>query len=478
MAPWWRNALVYQIYPLSFQDSNGDGLGDLPGVTQRLGHVRSLGADAVWLSPIYPSPLADGGYDVSDYCDVHPRLGTLADLDRLVAEAHRLGLRLLLDLVPCHTSIEHPWFREHPDRYVWSDGGPANNWVSAFGGSAWSRDERTGRWYLHSFYPEQADLDWHNPEVARAMGDVVRFWLERGVDGFRVDAVDRIWKDEALRDDPPGYEPSPLRLRREEMERLRVHSRLAAGIERPLGELRRGAGDALLVGELWVPTVDLPRFLEFFDLAFAFEFLFADWSDLPRLGRVIEEAAGLERAAWVLSNHDFDRLAARLGSELCAAAAVVQLTLPGASFVYQGDEIGMLNGPPLPQPHDRASRDGSRHPMQWDGSPGGGFSTGRAWLPPVDPERRNVADQEHDPRSLLGLYRRLCELRRGLVGRLELLQAEDGLLSFRRGSHIVSANLSGQPLPAAARGEIVLSTVAAPSRHDLAAHEARIEELG
>ena len=203
--------VVYQIYPRSFQDSDGDGEGDLRGLVERLDHVAALGADAIWLSPFYPSPLADGGYDVADYRDVDPRFGTLADADALIAAAHERGLKVLFDVVPCHTSIEHPWFREHPDWYVWSDrDGPQNNWLATFGGPAWSRDPVSGRWYLHSFYPEQPDLNWRNPEVPKAFGDVLRFWLDRGVDGFRIDALDRILKDPELRDDPPANGPPPL----------------------------------------------------------------------------------------------------------------------------------------------------------------------------------------------------------------------------------------------------------------------------
>ena len=193
----WREGVVYQVYPRSFADSDGDGVGDLEGIRQRLDHLRWLGVDALWLSPVYPSPLADWGYDVSDYTDIDPRLGSLESFDRLLAEAHDRDLRLLMDLVPCHTSIEHPWFREHPDWYIWADSGdgPPNNWTSAFGGPAWERDTSTGRWYLHSFYPEQPDLDWHKPVVVEAMQDVMRFWIERGVDGFRLDAIDRLVKD-------------------------------------------------------------------------------------------------------------------------------------------------------------------------------------------------------------------------------------------------------------------------------------------
>ena len=208
--PWWADAVVYQIYPRSFQDSDGDGVGDLRGVIARLDHLAWLGVDAFWLSPIYPSPLADMGYDVADYTAVAREYGTLADFDELVARAHDRGIRVLLDLIPSHTSIEHPWFREHPEWYFWSDDRPPNNWVASFGGPAWTRDERTGRWYLHSFYPEQPDLNWRNPEVRAAMAGVVRFWIARGVDGFRVDAIDRVMKDEALRDDPPATEPFGL----------------------------------------------------------------------------------------------------------------------------------------------------------------------------------------------------------------------------------------------------------------------------
>ena len=212
---WWRDAVVYQVYPRSFQDTDGDGVGDLRGVIERLDHLAWLGVDALWLSPIYPSPLADGGYDVSDYDSVDPRLGSLGDFDALVEAAHARGIRVLLDLVASHTSIEHPWFREHPDRYVWAEGGPPNNWLAAFGGPAWSRDERTGRWYLHSFYPEQPDLDWRKPEVREAIGEVIALWRGRGVDGFRLDAAERLLKDPELRDDPPATEPFPLPLRPE-----------------------------------------------------------------------------------------------------------------------------------------------------------------------------------------------------------------------------------------------------------------------
>jgi alpha-glucosidase len=409
---WWQQAVVYQIYPRSFEDSDGDGIGDLRGIAQRLDHLVYLGVDAFWLSPIYPSPLADFGYDVSDYTDVDPVFGSLDDLDTLVAEAHARGLRVLLDLVPSHTSIQHPWFHEHPDWYIWSPvDGPPNNWRAAFGGSAWSRDERSGRWYLHTFYPEQPDLDWRNPEVVAAMQDVVRFWLGRGVDGFRVDAVNAMVKDAELRDDPPASGQFPLPLVGESAELDHVYSANRPEVVEALAALREAAGDALLVGEVYLPTAEYPRYLEYFDLVFAFELLFSPWEE-EALRAAIEPAKALKRVAWVMSNHDFDRLATRVGEENLREAAELLLTLPGAAFIYQGDEIGLPNGPGADPPYDRAGRDPMRHPMQWDGSPNGGFTTGHPWLPPIDPQERNVKAQRADPDSLLNHYRRLIQSRR------------------------------------------------------------------
>ena len=410
-APWWRSAVVYQIYPRSFQDSDGDGVGDLRGVTQRLDHLVYLGVDALWLSPIYPSPLADFGYDVSDYTAVDPRLGTMEDFDRLVGAAHERGLRLLLDLVPCHTSIEHPWFREHPDWYIWSPvDGPPNNWTAAFGGRAWSRDGASGRWYLHTFYPEQPDLDWRNPELVEAMQGVVRFWLDRGVDGFRLDAVNVIVKDAELRDDPPASGAFPLPLVGENATLDHVYSGNRPEAIDALGAIREAAGDALLVGEVYLPTAEYPRYLEVLDLVFAFELLFAPWES-RRLQEAIEPALELARVAWVRSNHDFPRLASRLGPEHVREAATLLLQLPGTAFVYQGDELGLPDGPGADPPFDRAGRDAFRHPMQWDASPGGGFTTGTPWLPLIDPQERNVEAQRGDPGSVLEHYRRLISAR-------------------------------------------------------------------
>ena len=429
----------------------------LRGITQRLDHLSYLGVDALWLSPIYPSPLADFGYDVSDYTEVDPAFGSLEDLDELLRQAHARELKVLLDLIPSHTSIEHPWFREHPDWYIWSPvDGPPNNWKAAFGGPAWSRDERSGRWYLHTFYPEQPDLDWRNPEVVAAMQGVMRFWLDRGVDGFRVDALNVVMKDDRLRDDPPASWTSPLPLVGEAAELDHVYSGNRPEVVDVLTALREAAGGSMLVGEVYLPTSEYPRYLEHLDLVFGFELLFSAW-DAELLRAAIGPAAELERVAWVLSNHDFDRLATRLGPENIRAAALLLLTLPGTAFVYQGDEIGLPNGLGSDPPYDRAGRDRLRHPMQWDASPAGGFTTGGPWLAPIDPEVRNVEDQRSDPRSLLRFYGELIALRRELGGGFRLLPAEPGVIVFERGRHIVAVNTSNDEQPAPP-GEIILAT--------------------
>jgi alpha-glucosidase len=444
---WWQEAVVYQVYPRSFQDSDGDGVGDLRGIIERLDHLAYLGVDALWLSPIYPSPLADFGYDVSDHTAVDPQLGTLADFDALVTEAHERGLRVLLDLVPSHVSIEHPWFREHPDWFIWSPvDGPPNNWRAAFGGHAWSRDERSGRWYLHTFYPEQPDLDWRNPEVVEAMQGVVRFWLERGVDGYRVDAVNVVVKHAELRDDPPATGRFPLPLLGEHAELDHVYSGNRPEVGEALAALREAAGDALLVGEVYLPTADYGRYLEHLDLAFGFELYFSPWQ-AERLRAAIEPAAELGRVAWVLSNHDFSRLPSRFGRENARAAATLLLTLPGPAFVYQGDEIGLADGPGADPPYDRAGRDPYRHPMQWDAGPNGGFTGGRPWLPAVDPGERNVEAQRGDPDSMLEHYRRLIALRPKLGSGFRLLDPEPGVLAYERGERTVAINTTAEPRP-------------------------------
>jgi len=450
---WWQDAVIYQVYPRSFQDSDGDGTGDLRGVEQRLDHLAWLGVDALWLSPFYPSPMHDFGYDVADYKGVDPVFGTLEDFDSLVAAARERGLRVLLDLVPCHTSIEHPWFREHPDWYIWAD--EPNNWMSAFGGPAWSR--LNGRWYLHSFYPEQPDLDWRNPEVIAAMQDALGFWVDRGAAGYRVDAIDRLLKDPELRDDPPASEPFGLPLSDDEKRFALTHSRNAPDTPAALARIREAVGDNLLVGEVYLPSAKWQPYLEHLDAAFAFELLHASW-DAATLRAAIEATTRRPGAAWVLSNHDFGRLATRFGAENARSAAVMLLTLPGPAFLYQGDEIGLGDGRGGERTYDRAGRDRYRHPMQWDASPTGGFTTGEPWLPPVDPERTNVEAQREDPRSTLSLVRDLLTLRRLLGDELELLDAAAGVLAYRRGDHTITINTTAEERPAPVDGDLVLET--------------------
>jgi glycosidase len=459
---WPRDAVVYQVYPRSFQDSDADGVGDLAGIEARLDHIQALGADALWLSPVFPSPGADMGYDVSDFRAVDPLFGSLDDLDRLLAAAHARGLALLMDLVPCHTSIEHPWFSEHPDWYIWRPGvgdGPPNNWIAAFGGSAWSPDPAgSGSWYLHSFYPEQPDLDWRNPEVVEAMQDVISFWLDRGVDGFRLDAIDRLLKDPDLRDEGAPTAPFPLPVPEEARHLDLSRSRNAPDIGQALGAIREAAGSAFLVGEVFLPAPEQVPYLDHLDAAFSFELFFAPW-EAGALRHAIERGARLHESAWVLSNHDFPRLATRAGEENARAAAVLLLTLPGPVFLYQGDEIGQVDGPPGTY-YDRWGRDAHRRPVQWTPEPAsGGFTDGVPWLAPVDPERRSVEGQAGEPDSLLELYRQLIEVRRGLGAGLEMLDAEPGVVAYARGEDVVAVNTTSEPRQAPARGAALVETV-------------------
>ncbi len=319
-------------------------------------------------------------------------------------------------------------------------------------------DHEHGRcYYLHSFYPEQPDLDWHNPEVVAAMQDVLRFWLERGADGYRIDAIDRLMKDPQLRDDPPASEPYGLPLSKEEEKLALSNSRNAPGTSEALAKMREAVGGAFLVGEVYLPSVRWQPYIEHFDAAFAFELLLANW-DARVLNAAIEACARTGKAAWVMSNHDFGRLATRFGRENTRAAAMMLLTLPGPVFLYQGDEIGQGDGPPGEAVFDRAGRDRFRHPMQWDGSPGGAFSSGTPWLAPVDPGERNVEAQRHDPGSMLALVRELIALRRELGDGFELLEAAAGVVAYRRGDHVVAVNTTDEPRPAPVRGEPRLET--------------------
>jgi alpha-glucosidase len=440
-ARWWDGAVIYQVYPRSFADGNGDGIGDLAGIRARLDHLRgteaSLGVDAVWLSPIYPSPLHDFGYDISDYTDIAPEFGTLADFDALVADCHDRGLRLLMDLVPCHTSIDHPWFvearrsRTDPKRdwYIWADpspeGGPPSNWVGAFGGASWEWDATTEQYYLHSFYPEQPDLNWRNPAVADAMADVMRFWFDRGVDGFRVDAIFAAIKDALLRDNPPDRRPGAIPGLGTGGGQDPLWSLNRPEVHDVIRHLRRVADEfpgRVLVGEAYVPVEELAGYLgrgadDEFHLAFNFELLLSPWEH-QHLTLAIERSEAHHPEGvlptYAIGNHDQSRPATRWGRERAAAAAFLLLTLRGVAVLYAGEEIGMVDADPasLPNPpFDRAGRDGCRTPMQWDASSGGGFTDGMPWLPLVDPATCNVEDQRAAAGSLLHLYRRLIAAR-------------------------------------------------------------------
>jgi alpha-glucosidase len=450
---WWQHAVIYQVYPRSFQDSDGDGVGDLPGILARLDHVKRLGADAIWLSPFYRSPDADFGYDVSDYTAVDPVYGTLADFDRLVAAAHERELRVLVDFVPAHTSIEHPWFRARPDFYFWAQE-PPNNWEATFGGSAWERDERSGRYYLHSFFREQADLNWRNPDVRHAMADALRFWLEHGVDGFRLDAIDRLFKDRELRDDPPATDPFPLPLHGDYGRLSHIHSLNAPDIGTALSAIREAVGETFLVGEVYLPTSQLEPYLATLDVAFAFEAMNAG-PEADRLKATITGGLETEKIGWVLSNHDFSRFATRFGPNV-RAAALLFLSLPGPVFMLQGDELGVEDGPGVDPPLDRAGRDQFRHPMQWDSTPNGGFTSGVPWLPSVDPQTRNVAGQEQDPGSMLHLFRSLLALRPRLGAQLRFLDSPGQTVVFERGDYRIAVNLGQGPEPVPRSGELVL----------------------
>lgn len=434
-----RCAVVYQIYPRSFQDSNGDGIGDIAGITARLDYLQWLGVDAIWLSPIFLSPMFDMGYDVADYCEVDPMFGTLADVDDLVSSAHVRGIGVLLDIVPCHTSIEHPWFREHPDWYVWHDGdSPPNNWVSVFGGPAWSRDEVTGLWYLHSFYREQPQLNWRDPEVPAAIEQSMRFWLDRGIDGFRIDALQFLYFDEELRDEPERTTPMLSGTAHPDWLRLdHVHTLDLPDVVRALEGLVTALPEAFLIAEVYADIPDLIPYTKVVDLTFCLS-LIATKPEANSVRTVLETALGIEGLAWSMSNHDISRLASRWGEDLAGVAAMLLLSLPGSSFVYQGDEIGMTDGPGCEPPLDRIGRDAFRHPMQW--VPEGGFTTGIPWLLMANPERLNVQTQRGDDGSLLQLYHKLLALRKILSGPILSLEDAANVLILRRGPYLVVLN--------------------------------------
>jgi len=472
-APWWQGAVFYQIYPRSFADSDGDGIGDLAGIRAHLADLAWLGVDALWLSPFYPSPMVDFGYDISDYCDVDPLFGTLEDFDGLIADAHAVGLKVIVDWVPNHTSDRHPWFVDaasgrdsrHRSWYVWRDadpgGAPPNNWVAAFDltAPAWTLDERSGQWYLHLFETAQPDLNWDEDEVVSAMHQVLRFWLERGVDGFRADVIHCIGKDPELPDDPPdvaGIPHSALNDVPVTHHRLRDIRRIVDGYP----------GDRVVVGEVYLlSTAAVATYYgdgDELQLAFNFPPLYARWQDQAWAECIEATVEAFDpRGAWptwVLSNHDnprhrtrYDRAAAFLGeapestagrSEPRArAAAVLLMTLRGTSFLYQGEELGLLDAViPPDRAVDPGGRDGCRAPIPWNGTADHGWTTpsGRGpWLPfPPESDIRNYAAQRADPSSVLHLYRRLIALRgreQALGrGRFELVETPGGVLGFVR----------------------------------------------
>jgi alpha-glucosidase len=441
-AEWWKKGIIYQVYPRSFQDSNSDGVGDLNGIIRRLDYVSWLGVDAIWISPIYPSPMADFGYDISDYCGIDEVFGTLPDFDRLLSEAHSRTLKVILDFVPNHTSDRHPWFVESRsskssnkrDWYIWRDpgpgGGPPNSWVSQFGGPAWTFDPATGQYYLHSFLREQPDLNWRNADVRKALFDAMRFWLDRGVDGFRVDVLWLLIKDDEFRDNPanPAYRPGQPDINRTisvfNADRPEIHE-VVAQMRAVLDRYE----DRVLIGEIYLPLDRLVTYygkdLSGAQLPFNFALIHSAWTAKAVAKLVSEYEQALPVAGWpnwVLGNHDQPRIAARVGPCQARVAAMLLLTLRGTPTMYYGDEIGL---PRVDVPFERAQdpweknepglgvgRDPWRTPMQWDASANAGFSTSQPWLP-LDPEyqSRNVATLGNDPRSILTLYRRLIEIR-------------------------------------------------------------------
>ena len=465
---WWKHGVVYQIYPRSFQDSNGDGIGDLRGIIERLDYLAWLGVDALWLSPIYPSPMADFGYDITDFRGIDPIFGSLDEFDDLVRRAHARGLKVILDFVPNHTSDQHPWFRESrrsrgsPRRewYVWRNpgpgGGPPNNWLSEFGGSAWEFDEPTGQYYYHAFLKEQPDLNWRNPEVRREMADVLRFWLERGVDGFRIDVVHHLVEDAAFRDNPPntrfeqGMRPSHAL--------LSTHTVDQPEVQEIITEWRRVAdeyGDRVLIGEIHLPIDRLVAYygveLNGIHLPFNFNLIGAPWSAAV-LGDIITAyEAALPRGAWpnwVLGNHDTLRIASRVGQAGARLAAMLLLTLRGTPTVYYGDEIGMEDVDlPREAVRDRfelnvpgigVGRDPARTPMRWTPDAGQcGFSTAVPWLPIGERcASCNVRTQSADPTSMLTFCRALLKLRREqpalALGDYRAFPCEDDCLAYAR----------------------------------------------
>lgn len=500
--PWWKGAVIYQVYPRSFQDSNGDGVGDLPGITSRLEHVVSLGVDAVWLSPFFTSPMKDFGYDIADYCDVDPIFGTLADFDLLVERAHALGLKIIIDQVYAHTSDEHAWFRESrasrrngfADWYVWADakadGTPPSNWQSVFGGPGWTWDARRGQYYMHNFLSSQPQLNLHEAEVQDAILASARFWLERGVDGFRVDAINFAMHDPELRDNPPA--PPGPRTRPFDFQ-LRVHNQSHPDIPKFLARLRRLVdeyGAAFTVAEVGGadPIAEMRAFTAddaHLNSAYSFAFLYAENLNPQVVAAALSEwpeQPGLGWPSWALTNHDSPRGLSRWAvpehrDAFARMAMLLLMSLRGNAFLYYGEELGLtqvdIAYERLQDPEAIAnwpltlSRDGARTPMPWEeDSIHNGFSAADPWLP-IGPDHPLLAvdRQEADEHSLLHLTRRLIALRKSepalRLGSLHDLRADGQLLSFERrhGNRSIrmAFNFGADPIPLALEGEPLAS---------------------
>ena len=448
-------------------DSNADGTGDLPGITQKLDYLEWLGVDALWISPIFPSPMVDFGYDVSNYIDVDPMFGTLDDFQELIEQAHRKDIKVILDYVPNHTSDQHPWFkqsrqsRDNPKRdwYIWRDGTaddkPPNNWLSVFGGSAWTFDPETHQYYYHAYLKEQPDLNWRNPAVQQAMHANMRFWLDRGVDGFRIDALRQVMKHADLPDNPPnpqwqpGQDPYQSLLLAYSADQPELMS-----VVHKFREVAEEYPDRVLIGELWLPIQRLVAYYgengRGLHLPFNFHLILTPWQAHAISALIDTYEAALPPNAWpnwVLGNHDRSRVATRVGPQQARVAAMLLLTLRGTPTLYNGDEIGMHDVPIPPElvqdPFERnvpgigAGRDPERTPLQWSAGPHAGFSTAEPWLPVPDDYREvNVAAETEDPRSMLSLHRRLIALRRELpalsVGTYTKLHTDDHILAYER----------------------------------------------
>jgi alpha-glucosidase len=500
---WWQDGLIYQIYPRSFQDSNGDGIGDLKGIMRRLDYLKGLGIKAIWISPIYPSPMADFGYDISDYKGIWPGFGNMADFDELLQRTHQAGMKLVLDLVPNHSSDEHPWFlesrssRDNPKRdwYIWKDakpdGTPPNNWLSVFGGSAWEWDEKTRQYYYHAFLTKQPDLNWRNPEVEKAILDIMRFWLDKGVDGFRVDAMWHLIKDKQFRDNPhnPDYESTMATYN----QLLPVYSTdnpemhdIVARMRKLLDEYQ----ERLMIAEIYLPVNKLVTYYgtstKEAHLPFNFMLISLPWNPKILAANIDEYEGALPEDAWpnwVMGNHDQPRITSRIGVNQARVAAILLLTLRGTPTLYYGDEIGMRDVPipeeeiqdpqGLNMPGKNLSRDPERTPMQWDNSEQAGFTTGRPWLR-LDKTwmRDNAQVQRQDRYSMLCLYQRLIQLRQRepslMTGNYQPVCSDHQMLAYIRHSEgspafLIVLNLTHRPCyfaPANDRfkGEIIIDT--------------------